>query len=116
MKDRGVDALVNECLINPVLTMGAILIAYVCAFLAYLYLEFTKPSYNDAGSFTPVVMVFAFIAGLQVANVFLVPIKSGVATFFVSMAFDPEVLVNDYPDLYQRLVQMYPQVQVAIHA
>lgn len=115
MRDRGVDALVNECLINPVLTMGAVFVAYVCCFLAYLYLEFTKPEYNTTGSFTPVVMAFAFLVGLQICNIFLVPIKSGVSTFFVAMAFDPEVLIRDYPDLYQRLVNVYPHIQQAIH-
>jgi hypothetical protein len=116
MKDRGIDALVNECLINPVLTMGAVFVAYVCAFLAYLYLEFTHPAYNTTGSFTPVVMAFAFLVGLQICNIFLVPIKSGVSTLFVAMAFDPEVLIMEYPDLYRRMVQVYPHVQVAIHA
>lgn len=57
MKDRGVDALVNECLINPVLTMGAVFVAYACSLLAYLYIEFTKPAYNENGGYTPVVMV-----------------------------------------------------------
>ncbi|KAL3428450.1 hypothetical protein PVAG01_01959 [Phlyctema vagabunda] len=116
MKDRGVDALVNECLINPVLTMGSVFVAYVCSLLAYLYVTYTKPEYNSGGGFTPVVMAFAFLIGLQICNVFLVPIKSGVSTFFVAMAFDPEVLINEYPDLYQRMIQVYPHIQQAIHA
>jgi len=115
MKDRGVDALVNECLISPVLTMGAVFVAYLTSFLAYLYLEFTKPAYNSSGNFTPVVMAFAFLIGLQICNTILVPIKSGIATFFVAMAFDPEVLIREHPDLYRRLVLVYPHVQVAIH-
>jgi hypothetical protein len=116
MKDRGVDALVNECLINPVLTMGSVFVAYVCSFLAYLYMEFTKPAYNQGGGFTPVVMAFAFLIGLQICNIFLVPIKSGVATFFVAMAFDPEILMNEYPDLWQRMIAVYPHVQTMVHA
>ncbi|CZR62558.1 probable protein PNS1 [Phialocephala subalpina] len=116
MKDRGVDALVNECLISPVLTMGAVFVAYLSSFLAYLYLSFTKPDYNEGNAFTAVVMAFAFLIGLQIANIFLVPIKSGVSTFFVAMAFDPQVLINDFPDLYLRLIQVYPHVQTAIHA
>ncbi len=115
MRDRGIDALVNECLINPVLTMGSVFVAYVCSFLAYLYLAFTDPPYNSTGSFTPVVMAFAFLIGLQICNIFLVPIKSGVSTFFVAMAFDPEVLIREFPDLYQRMVAVYPHVQEAIH-
>jgi hypothetical protein len=116
MKDRGIDALVNECLINPVLTMGAVFVAYACALLAYLYIEFTKPAYNSTGGYTPVVMAFAFVIGLQICNIFLVPIKSGVSTFFVAMAFDAEVLMQDYPDLYNRMVQVYPHVQTIMHA
>ncbi|TVY16958.1 Protein pns1 [Lachnellula arida] len=115
MKDRGIDALVNECLINPVLTMGAVFVAYVCSFLAYLYLEFTKPAYNDGNAFTAVVMAFAFLVGLQICNIFMVPIKSGVATFFVAMAFDPQVLIIQYPDLWQRMVAVYPHVSQAVH-
>lgn len=115
MKDRGLDALVNDCLVNPVLSMGSVFVAYVCTFLAYLYIEFTKPGYNSTGSFTPVVMAYAFLIGLQICNIFLVPIRSGVSTLFVAMAFDPEVLINDFPDLYAKLVRVYPHIQQAIH-
>lgn len=31
IKDRGIDALVNECLIGPVFSMGATFVAYACA-------------------------------------------------------------------------------------
>ena len=96
--------------------MGSVFVAYVCSLLAYLYIEFTAPAYNASGGFTPIVMAFVFLVGLQICNIFLVPIKSGVATFFVAMAFDPEILVREFPDLYQRLVQVYPHVQNAIHA
>ena len=115
MKDRGIDALINECLINPVLTMGAVFVAYTCSLLAYLYVEFTKPDYNKGNAFTAVIMAFAFLVGLQICNIFMVPIKSGVATFFVAMAFDPQVLINEYPDLWQRMVGVYPHVQQAVH-
>ncbi|KHJ35320.1 putative protein pns1 [Erysiphe necator] len=115
MIDRGVDAIVNECLINPVLTMGAVFVAYLSSLFAFLYLQFTRPSYNDGNAFTIVVMAFAFLIGLQIANVFLVPIKSGVATFFVAMAFDPQVLILEYPDLWQQMIQVYPHIQAAIH-
>lgn len=116
MKDRGIDALVNECLIGPVLTMGATFVAYACALLAYLYLVFTAPAYNAGGDFTAVVVAFAFLIGLQIANIFTQPLLSGVETIFVAMAFDPEVLMREHPDLYQRMIAVYPHVQQAIHA
>ena len=78
MKNRGIDALVNDCLVGPVLTMGSTFVAYLTTLLAFLYLEFTKPAYNDGGAFTPVVMAFAFLIGLQVCQIFMTPIASGV--------------------------------------
>lgn len=94
IKDRGIDALVNECLIGPVLTMGASFVGYACALLAYLYLIFTSPAYNSNGDFTPVVVAFAFLIGLQICNIFTTPLSSGIDTIFVAAAFDPDVLVS----------------------
>lgn len=116
IKDRGIDALINQCLIGPVLSMGATFIAYACALLAYLYLIFTSPAYNQDGGYTPVVVAFAFLIGLQVCQIFTTPLASGVDTIFVAMAWDPEVLMRDHPDLYTQMVQVYPHVQQAIHA
>ena len=116
MKNRGIDALVNDCLVGPVLTMGSTFVAFACALLAYLYLEFTKPEYNTTGSYTPVVLAFSFLIGLQVCQIFMTPIASGVDTFFVASAWDPEVLIRDHPDIYQRMVTVYPKVQQSIHA
>lgn len=116
MKSRGIDALVNDCLIGPVLTMGSTFVGYLCALLAFLYLEFTKPAYNSTGSYTPVVLAFAFLIGLQVCQIFMTPIGSGVDTLFVAMAWDPDVLIRDHPDLYARMIAVYPKVQERIHA
>ncbi|KAK4099569.1 DUF580-domain-containing protein [Parathielavia hyrcaniae] len=116
IKDRGIDALVNECLIGPVLGVGATFVGYACALLAYVYMVFTDPAYNASGGFTPVVVAFAFLIGLQICNVFTTPISSGIDTIFVAAAWDPEVMIRDHPDLYHRMVQVYPHVQQAIHA
>lgn len=116
IKDRGIDALINDCLVGPVLSMGATFVAYACALLAYLYLVYTKPAYNIDGGYTPVIVAFAFLIGLQICNVFTTPISSGVDTIFVATAWDPEVMIRDHPDLYHRMVQVYPRVQQAIHA
>lgn len=116
MKNRGIDALVNDCLVGPVLTMGSTFVAYLCSFLAFLYLEFTKPEYNDGRTFTPVVMAFAFLIGLQVCQIFMTPIGSGMDTIFVAMAWDPDVLMRDHPQFYQRVISVYPRVQEMIHA
>src|SRR5262249_20939716 len=110
------DAVVNDCLTGPVLTMGSVFVAYLCALLSDLYLEFTKPAYNNGRTFTPVVMAFSFVIGLQVCQIFLTPIASGVDTIFVAMAWDPEVMVREHPDLWCKMVAVYPNVQNAIQA
>ncbi|KZF25440.1 DUF580-domain-containing protein [Xylona heveae TC161] len=115
IKNRGIDALINDCLIGPVLTMGSAFVAYLCSFLAYLYLDFTKPAYNQDNKYTPVVMAFAFLIGLQSCNIFMTPISSGVDTIFVAAAWDPQVLMRDHPDLWAKIVSVYPQVQQAVH-
>ena len=116
MKDRGIDALVNDCLTGPVLTMGSLFVAYLCALLSYLYLEFTHPAYNSGRTFTPVIMAFAFVIGLQICQIFLTPIASGIDTIFVALAWDPDVVVREHPDLWNRLVAVYPHIQNAVHA
>ncbi|KAK3995115.1 plasma-membrane choline transporter-domain-containing protein [Cladorrhinum sp. PSN332] len=116
IKDRGIDALVNECLIGPVLGSGAMFVGYASALLAYCYMVFTDPVYNRGGGFTPVVVAFAFLIGLQICNIFTTPLSSGIDTIFVASAWDPEVMIRDHPDLYHRMVAVYPEVQQAIHA
>ncbi|EHY60730.1 putative choline transporter, neither null mutation nor overexpression affects choline transport [Exophiala dermatitidis] len=115
MKDRGIDALVNDCLVGPVLTMGSVFVAYLSALLAYLYLDYTNPAYNSDRTFTPVIMAFAFLIGLQICQTFMTPIGAGVDTVFVAMAWDPQVAITDHPEFWDRLVHVYPHVQQVIH-
>lgn len=116
IKDRGIDALINECLVGPVLSMGCLFVAVTCALISYIYLEVTDPAYNEGGRFTAVVVLYAFLIGLQVTSCFVVPLNSGIDTIFVASAWDPEVLMREHSDLYQRMVAVYPHVQQAIHA
>jgi hypothetical protein len=96
--------------------MGATFVAFACALMAYLYLIFTDPAYNRNGEFTPVVIAYAFLIGLQITHCFTVPLSSGIDTIFVAMAWDPEALMREHPELYHSMVKVYPHVQQAIHA
>ncbi|RYP92933.1 hypothetical protein DL770_000983 [Monosporascus sp. CRB-9-2] len=116
IKDRGIDALVNECLIGPVLGFGAIFVGYACGLLGYLYVTFTNPAYNRGGDYTAVIIAFSFLIGLQICSIFTTPLSSGIDTIFVGAAWDPQALMANHPDLYRAMVEVYPQVQVAIHA
>ncbi|KAI5465327.1 plasma-membrane choline transporter-domain-containing protein [Mariannaea sp. PMI_226] len=114
IKNRGIDALINECLIGPVLSFGALFIGYACALLAYLYLLFTDPPYNNNGQYTAVIMAFSFLIGFQIANIFTTPLSSGIETIFVAAGWDPQVMWRDHPELYNEMVRTYPKVQQVI--
>lgn len=101
-------------MIGPVLSFGALTIAYACTLLAYLYLYFTDPPYNSDGAYTPVILAFAFLIAFQIANIFTTPISSGVDTLFVAMGWDPMVLYTEHPELYQEMCRVYPKVQQVI--
>lgn len=113
-KDRGIDALAQECLVGPVLSIGSMFVAYTCALLGYLYLVFTKPGYNTDGSYTPVVIAFAFIIGLQIAAIVTTPLSSGIDAIFVGMSWDPQVMQREHPELWAKMVQVFPRVQQAV--
>jgi hypothetical protein len=110
IKDRGIDALINECLINPVLSLGSTFVGVCSAFFAYLYLAYTNPAYNTNGGFTAVILLYAFLIGTQVCACVIVPLTSGIDTFFVAAAWDPETLMRKHGNLYGRMVEVYPHV------
>lgn len=81
--------------------MGATFVAYACALMGYAYIVFTDPAYNSGGEFTAVVLAYAFLIGLQVTNCFTTPLSAGIDTIFVAMAWDPEALMREHPELYE---------------
>jgi hypothetical protein len=113
IKDRGIDALINECLVGPVLSMGCLFVAVCCALVAYIYLDVTDPAYNQGGAFTAVVVLYAFLIGLQITSCFVVPLNSGIDTIFVAAAWDPQVLIQEHGQLYSSMIAVYPHVQVS---
>ncbi|KAH3665783.1 hypothetical protein OGAPHI_003971 [Ogataea philodendri] len=107
---KGMDALVNDCLIGTALTMYSTFVAYVGALLAYLYLRFTKPGYNTEGTYNAPVVAFTFLISMQICNVIGSVIRSGTSTFFLALAKDPEVYQASYPDRFNEVFRDYPQV------
>lgn len=61
--------------VDPVLSMASVFVGMLCTFIAYVYLISTTPAYNSTGSMTPIIMAFAFLVGLQIYNIFMVPVK-----------------------------------------
>ncbi|KKA29600.1 hypothetical protein TD95_005449 [Thielaviopsis punctulata] len=115
IKQRGIDALVNDCLLGPVFSIGAMMVGYLTTLMAYLYLKYTNPVYNRDGDYTAVVMAFAFLIGMQVTNIFTTPISSGVDTIFVAVGWDPEIMRREHPEMWNELVKTYPTVMNGLH-
>ena len=69
MKNRGVDAIINDLLIDNVLTMGSVFVAFTTGLLSYLYLRYTHPAYNATGGFYIPVVAFGFLVGLQMVSI-----------------------------------------------
>lgn len=82
--------------------------------LAYLYLLFTKPPYNDDGQYTAVIMAFSFLIGFQIAHIVTTPLSSGIDTIFVATGWDPQILYSEHPELYGEMVKVFPKVQQVI--
>lgn len=47
------------------LTWGGYVVGLLCSLFGYLYLRYTDPSYNQGGTYTPAILFYAFIIGLQ---------------------------------------------------
>ncbi|KAF9946418.1 putative choline transporter, neither null mutation nor overexpression affects choline transport [Mortierella alpina] len=77
IKDRGVDAIVNDSLVGNVLGM---------------------------------VVILEMILGAVMMSIPNNVLDSGVTTTFVALAEDPEVLHRTKPELYQSIVQHYPEI------
>ncbi|WWD17512.1 protein PNS1 [Kwoniella shandongensis] len=110
LKDRGVDALVNDSLVGTALMWGAYLNGFLCALLGYLYLRFTNPAYNSDGQYSAPVILFSFLIGLNEGNCISSAIDAGVSTIFVGLGEDPMVLAERSPALFEMIRQTYPRV------
>ncbi|WRT66144.1 protein PNS1 [Kwoniella shivajii] len=110
LKDRGIDALVNDSLVGTALMWGAYLNGFLCAVLGYLYLRFTNPAYNTSGQYSAPVILFSFLIGINEGQVINSAIDAGVSTIFVGLGEDPMVLAERSPALFEMIRQAYPRV------
>lgn len=113
---KGMDALVNDMFINVALNFYSLFVAYLSSLLAYLYLKFTKPGYNSDGNYYAPIVAFTFLISMQITSVTLSVIGSGVATFFVCLSKDPEILqMLQRDELFNQIQRNYPQVYQKIN-
>ncbi|BGP17741.1 hypothetical protein JCM10213_005322 [Rhodosporidiobolus nylandii] len=113
-KDRGIDALINDCLVGNIWTFGSYAVGALCSAFAYIYLKASQPSYLSSG-IESVMMGYAFMVGFVICHSLgYGALQSGVSTIFVALAHDPEVLAERDPALFELIRQAYPQVVVSV--
>lgn len=110
IREKGIDALINDNLVNTALAFYSLFVSYIAALFAFLYLRFTSPSYNSTGDFNAPLIAFSFVIALQIANITCEVIRSGTATFFIALGNDPEVFQASYPERFDEIFKAYPQV------
>ncbi|PWZ02985.1 DUF580-domain-containing protein [Testicularia cyperi] len=112
LADRGIDAIINDSLVNIVFNCGAFIIGLLTALFAYIYEQRTNPQYlqNDSGYYA-IILLVAFGLGFNIAlSVGAGSIASGVSTYFVALAEDPYILQAKNPELFEMIRQQYPRV------
>ncbi|KAI8149418.1 plasma-membrane choline transporter-domain-containing protein [Fennellomyces sp. T-0311] len=110
MKDRGIDAMINDSLIGNVLFMGGLLVGVLSSLLGFIYLQAAQPTFNQNGGMTPVVVMVCFLIGSSMFSSIATVISSGVATTFVCLAEDPDALRRTKPALFEKIRETYPRV------
>ncbi len=117
LADRGIDAIINDSLVNIVFNCGAFIIGLLTALFAFIYEQKTNPQYlqNDSGYYS-IILLVAFGLGFNIAlSVGAGSIASGVSTYFVALAEDPYVLQGKNPELFEMIRQQYPRVIQGVH-
>lgn len=109
-REKGIDALINDNLINTALGFYAMFVSYITAMFAFLYLRYTSPGYNNSGAFNAPLIAYSFVISLQLCNIASEVIRSGTATFFIALGNDPEVFQMSYPERFDQIFKNYPQV------
>lgn len=76
----------------------------------YVYIKATSPSWNADGDYTPVIILFSFLIGLQSGLALSQALEGGVSTIFVCLGEDPAILAERSPALFEEIRRNYPRV------
>lgn len=110
IKDRGVEAIINDNLVGNVLVMGAIFIGALCALFGFGYIHLFLSNDIVDNNAILVLVIICFFFGLVMTGVITNVIDSGVTTTFVALAESPDALRRTKPQLFERIRREWPQV------
>ncbi|KAI9164389.1 pH nine-sensitive protein 1 [Blastocladiella emersonii ATCC 22665] len=114
VKDRGVDLLINDCLIGNVLSYGSLLVAGFTTAITWVVYVAARAAAKEAAVagfdvMMLIVLILAFCIGAIMFSLVSVVIDSGVASTFVCLAEDPAALQQTKPELWDKIRETYPQ-------
>ncbi|KAJ1554072.1 putative choline transporter, neither null mutation nor overexpression affects choline transport, partial [Nowakowskiella sp. JEL0078] len=120
IKFRGLDLVINDSLTNSILALGGFYsglitsgITYLLGFVVFAHPEIMMESISSTESTSlKLLMVFSFFIGFVQFMVLAGIIKSGMATTFVCLAQDPQILAERQPALYSKIQETYSTVML----
>lgn len=112
VKDRGLDAVINDNLVGTCVWLFALLNGLVCLALTYIVFTLFRTFDTTLHQYwtTFLVCFVVFLAGVFVTMTMLQVVTSGVSATFVCMADDPAALKRTKPELYARLQTAYSNI------
>ncbi|KAJ3066986.1 putative choline transporter, neither null mutation nor overexpression affects choline transport, partial [Quaeritorhiza haematococci] len=106
IKNRGLEAIINDNLVSNVLWIGGFLIAVLCGVFVHVYLTFSP----DIKQSNPIAVILGLVIGLSMFGSVVAVVSSGVSTTFVCLAEDPATMQKNAPEVFAKLVETYPDV------
>ncbi|KAI8594673.1 choline transporter-like protein [Dissophora ornata] len=112
IKNRGLEALVNDNLVGNVLVMGSASVALLSSLYGYLFLKLVQPEFYQKNESLAVFGVIAleFMLGVAMMSIPNNVLDSGVTATFVALAEDPQTLYRTKPELFNAIANQYPGV------
>ncbi|GAA5864729.1 hypothetical protein JCM8547_008289 [Rhodosporidiobolus lusitaniae] len=115
-RDRGITALINDCLTGNIWSFGSFAVGSLCSAFAFIYLKVLNPSYvENNGDIKAAASGYAFLVGFVICHTLgYSAIQSGIDTTFTALAHDPEVMAERDPELFELIRRAYPQVVTSV--
>ncbi|PVU85845.1 hypothetical protein BB561_006892, partial [Smittium simulii] len=110
VKQKRILFIINDSLVNSVISIASLGAGILCVMIGVLFTVLTNTlDYIEITDY-----LFTLIAGLvcgsYVFSSFTNIFASGVATTFVCLASDPDIIKKSEPDLYEYIMKKYPEI------
>ena len=110
IRKKRLNLVINNNMINTALKLYKLFVSYMAALYLFLYLKFIKPNYTEAGRFNGPLIVYSFVIALQIQNIITEVIRSGTATYFITLVSKPKVFQLSCHERFNKIFCTYPQV------